>query len=160
VEPLPQPEPTEEVVYTNEPPTGGMKTTSADGPQPRSLTPLSYVGEEPVVRPGEKVPHTSQPTGQGQPQPPSDLTTVERPQKVPRRSGNFTFIIDGETQPTTVAARPVHWLPTEEDGLPDVKIEEGGSVPKLKEEVVEFKIDSELEQISRLLRMKTSARIR
>ncbi|KAF9650339.1 hypothetical protein BDM02DRAFT_1453518 [Thelephora ganbajun] len=153
VSPPPKPEPVEELL--NELPTSRAEAISTPGPppRPRSSTPLSYTEEEPAAQHGKETHLTSRSTGQGKRCTTSDSTTPERPQKIPRRSGNFTFTTDGETcKSMATGARSIHQSPVddssgskakvEEDGLVSkVKVEEDGSVPKIKEEVGEVKIN-------------------
>jgi len=154
VEPLPKPEPAEEEIHANEFPTSGVRAipTAGSPNHPHSPTPPNYAGEEPRIRPGEKAPRTPQQTWQEELQPPpSDSVTPERPRKIPRRSGNFAFTIDGEAQPVTIAAYSVHrpsaeggsgsGMKTEDGGLTNVKLEEVNSAKGLKEEVREGKFD-------------------
>ena len=138
VEPLPKPEPVEEAVNANDISVGeGDSATSTTG-FPFQL--------------GKKAQgSTLPPTGQERLQPtPSDFIILERPQKYPRRSGNFTVTTDADkTQPMVIETHSIskpHTLEgssglktkVEEGGsVPNVKAEEGGSVLKIKEEVGE-----------------------
>lgn len=154
VEPLPKPEPVEEAVNTNDIPMGGGEVifTAGSPSQPRSPTPLSYSDEKPVIQPGKKArSSTLRPTGQEQLRPSlSDFVILERPQKIPRHSGNFTITTDAnKTQPMVIKTHSIskpHILEggsgsktkIEEGGsVPNVKAEEGSSVLKIKEEVGE-----------------------
>jgi len=71
VAPLPKPEPMEEVIPANE---VQVASTAESLPQPLPLTPLDYIDE------GQE----------------DGSITLERPQKIPRHSGNFTFTTEGE----------------------------------------------------------------
>jgi hypothetical protein len=133
VEPPPKPEPVEEVIHFDEVPIGGAGAISTAGspPQPRSPTPLSYGDEEPVAQPGMVTHSAPQLAGH----------TEFRPRKIPRRSGNFTFTADGENRSVVIGTHSVHQPPIEVPGsgskvkVEEVKMEEGGSVPKVKEEL-------------------------
>lgn len=90
VEPLPKPEPMEDVIPNSEVLVGATEVMSAAGspPQLRSPMPLSYA-DEPGVQHGEKAHPALRPIEGEEPQaPPSDSNTLERPRKIPRRSGN------------------------------------------------------------------------
>lgn len=109
--PLPKPEDMEGVVRAGQVLTGRAEVSSPSRPQPRSPTPLSYADRESSVLSEKRERLVPQPTEQkGQP-----LTSfdAERPQKVPRLTGN-----------------------ADRGGVVSkVKGEEGGSVPKVNGEV-------------------------
>ena len=133
--PPPKPEPVEEKVPTNIVPTGGAEVAPNTRPSPRSPTPLSYADEEEAAERGEMTHITSQPTAPTL----SDFVTLERPQKIPRRSGGFTSTID--RSPTEGSSRPK--MKVEEDGLvPKVKVEESSPVQRTKEEAREIKVEA------------------
>jgi hypothetical protein len=143
VEPPPKPEPMEEVIHVNEVPTDGAKVISTAGspPQPRSPTPLIYGNEEPAAQPGMATHSALQLARQEQTHTEPRFVTLKRPQKIPRHSGNFTFTVDGENRSVIIEAHSVHQPPAEVPGsgskvkVEEVKMEEGGSVPKVKEEL-------------------------
>ena len=60
--------------------------------------------------------------------PPYDSTLIERPRKIAKLSGNKGVSLGPKVKEES------------EDGLVNVKMEEGGSVPKIKEEVEEIKV--------------------
>jgi len=143
VSPLPKPEPEEAVVPADGALMGGVEVPSTGSPpQPQSPTPLSYADEEPAAQHGERTHPTLQSTGQEEQQStPSDFVILERPQKIPRRSGNFTFTVNGETRrSTTAVVRSIHQPPTEGCSGSNVKVEDS-LVPKIKEEVGEVKVN-------------------
>jgi len=133
VSPLPKPEPVEEALPANEVLMGGAETlsTTRSPPRPRSPTPLSYADEELAAQRGE----------------------LQRPRKIPRRSlRNFTIATNGETQSTVTGVHSIHQAPAEGGPGPKVKVEkdgllsnvnagEGDSMPKIKEEMGEVKLN-------------------
>jgi len=137
----PKPEPLVEVIPTGEVLAGGMSTAESP-PRPQTQTPLSST-DEPGVKRGDKAHPISQPKEQEQAST-SDSTTLERPRKIPRRSGNSTATNVSKTRPAVTATRSIQRSPAEgaglgskvkaeEDGLPDVKMEEG-VLPDVKTE--------------------------
>lgn len=142
-EPPLKPEPMEEVIHFDEVPMGGAGPISTAGspPRPRSPTPLSYGDEELVAQPGMMTHSAPQLARQEPPDAEPKFETLERPRKIPRHSGNFTFTVDGENRSVVIGAHSVHQPPTEVPGsgskvkVEEEKMAEGGSVPKVKEEL-------------------------
>ena len=148
--PLPKSEPVEEVVPADGVPAGGVEMipTTRSPPRLLSMTPLSYADEESLTQHGERADHTLYPTLT-----PPDFVTLEPPRKISKRSGNFTFTINGETRSMTTEARSVRQTPAEGGSGSNVQVEggglmsdvgaEGGLVPKtvskIKEEVGDVK---------------------
>ena len=139
MKPLPKPEPVEEAVYADDALMGGVEVSSTTGPlpSPRSPTPLSYADDKPVVQGGKETRPTPRATGQEQPRPaPPNSIVLERPRKVPRRSGNLRFTIKDETQLAAIGTHSIHDRShvQEDYSGSKVKVEEGSSVPKVKKE--------------------------
>lgn len=123
--PPPKSEPVEETVPTNVVPTGGVEVAPTTRPSPRSPTPLSYADEEEAAEREEMTHTTLQPETQEE----------ERPRKIPRRSGNFTFAVGEETRRLTIARTySLHQSPTEGSPRPKMRVEGDGLVPRVKVE--------------------------
>lgn len=93
---------------------------------------MSYVDDEPVVQSRKRRRPVSRPTGQEEQKlPPAGADiTPERPRKVLRRSANVTSTVSKTTG-----------APEKDSSSSKVKVEESISVPKVKEETTEVKVD-------------------
>ena len=127
VKPLPKPEPVEEAVNTNDAPMGGVEAMFTGSPlQSRPPTPLSYINEDPVVQQGEKAHPTSQPTG-------VQSTSSKIQLSVVWAHSAHQSPVEGSSRSKVKVE--------EEDLKPNVKVEGGFSVPKIKEEAGDVKVE-------------------
>lgn len=145
VEPFPKPEPVEEAIHVNEIVMDGLEAIPAAGSPPRSRPPI-YADEGPVAQPRETTHSALRPTGQEETRAEPDFITLERPRKIAKRSGNSMFTISDENASTVIGVHSVHQHSVEESGSRpmvkleekvkvEVKMEEGGAIPKVKEEL-------------------------
>ena len=125
--PPPKPEPVEEVVPANEV-LGRVNSEASPPPKPEPVREVVPANEVPMG--GAEVTSITQPTphprGQENRRPTlSNSTTLERPRKISRRSGNFTFTTDGETHESTpTGTGSSHQPPAEGGSESKVKVED------------------------------------